>query len=127
MGAPSSVKVAKAKEAIRTALEAFRASCRSRQARYLALLRELAKEHDRDANELHRADRKFIRDIDPEHRVRLAMHSDELFVNWSPGTVEIPDRDDVGDTVPGGDIHDALDDVDSMLAEAKTLYANDEG
>lgn len=133
MASPSPAKLAKAKGEIRAALEAFRASCRSRQARYLALLRELRREHDRDANALYRADRKFVEAVDPERRVREQRmdngepFGDELFVNWSPGEVEVPDRDYVGDAVPGGDVSDALDDVDSFLDQVRDDYAPDDG
>lgn len=125
MTRPTAAAVAKAKGDILAALHTFRASCRSRQARCLALLRELAKEHDRDANALYRADRRFVRAVDPEDRLQSSMRGD-LFVNWSPGAVEIPDRDYLSDTVPSGDIDDALDDVATLLAEAKELYAPDD-
>jgi hypothetical protein len=124
--APSPAKLAKAKGDIVAALHTFRVACRSRQARYLALLRELAKEHNRDANALDRADQRFVQAVDPAGRLPASPRSDELFVNWSPGEVEIPDRDYLGDVVPSGDISDALDDVDSLLGEVRELYTADD-
>jgi len=111
---------AKAKSDVVAALKAFKASCRARQARFLRLMRELAKEHERDVETLSEAGDAFVRTVDPNGLV--ANPEEWAFVNWGPGEVDVPDRDSVGDIVPGGDVDDALDDVDAILDEAKNHY-----
>jgi len=113
---------AKAKGDMVAALKAFRASCRNRQAKFLATVRALAKEHERDVDALSEAEDRFSRTVDPEGRV-LNREAWSL-VNWGPGEVEVPGRDSVDEFVPGGNIDAALDDVEAILNITEDAYAD---